>query len=187
MTPGVSFHLDGADKLATKTEVVKTAIDNILFLKQHFTDMQFISVENTEHAQNKYVIDPEVIIQVVRETKISFLFDISHANWSAQERGETLREYIDQLPMDDVYEVHINGWIKKNGRQMAHLKIQEELYDLVRDIIAYYPIRIITLEYGRPNDWIGAGIPTVNMESSNPAAKIEVAEQLQRLTELISD
>jgi uncharacterized protein len=185
LTPGISLHLDGASDTISRAELSKTTIDNVLFLKQHYSHLQFISLENCEHCSNPLVFDPSFITEIINKTNLFFLLDISHANWSADTRGETLREYISQLPLNKIYEIHINGWAKVDGQQMAHIKIQDELYRLIKELTANYPVRIVTLEYGRPFDRLGLGCPLVNMENVNPRAKVEVEEQLCRLAELI--
>jgi uncharacterized protein len=185
LTPGISLHLDGAGETISRAKLIKTTIDNALFLKQHYPHLQFISLENCEHCSNPFVFDPRFITEIINKTNLFFLLDISHANWSADTRGEILREYIDQLPLNKIYEIHINGWTKINGQQMAHIKIQNELYGLLKELATNYPVRIVTLEYGRPIDRLGSGCPLVNMENVNPRAKVEVEEQLYRLAELV--
>lgn len=59
------------------------------------------------------------------------------------------------------------------------------MYDLLKGFIDDYPVHIVTLEYGRPNDPLGIGCPTVNLKYINPKAKVEVEEQLIRLAELV--
>ena len=185
-TPGISLHLEGADGTVSKTKLIKTTLENVLFLKQHFPDMQFIALENCERNENAFIFDPAFITKIIKEADLFFLLDISHANWSAETRGETLLKYIDQLPMSRVYEIHINGWVKTNGRQTAHVRIQEDLYDLVKGLVSNFPVRILTLEYGRPSDPYGTGCPLVSLKNVNPVAKVEVEEQLNRLAEIIA-
>ena len=184
-SPGISIHLDGADKQMSRKNVVATAIDAISYLKEHFSNMTFISLENTEHSLNPHIFDPLVISEIIHETGLAFLLDVSHANWAAEERGDSLLDYIGQLPMDQLYEIHINGWIKHQGEQIAHLKIQDELYPLIESLIAHSPAQIITLEYGRSLAVPGADLPLVSSQKSNPRAKAELKEQLLRLSELI--
>ena len=116
---------------------------------------------------------------------MGFLLDISHANWAAQVRGEGLMDYIDQLPMDDLYEIHLNGWINHNGEQIAHLKIQDDLFPLIKRLISNFSVQIITLEYGRSLAVTGVDLPLVSSKTSNPRAKAELKEQLLRLSELL--
>lgn len=130
-------------------------------------------------------MDPEVIREVIQETKTSLLLDISHANRSAGQRGETLWEYISKLPMDHIQELHLNGWAIRNDQQMGHLKIQTELYGLIERLINDFPVQIVTLEYGREIDKLGIGCPLVDAHQPNPVAKEEIREQLLRLAEIV--
>jgi uncharacterized protein (UPF0276 family) len=150
-----------------------------------FAEMQFIAIENPENRPNPWLVDPEVIREVIQETKTSLLLDISHANRSAGERGETIREYISKLPMDNIQELHLNGWVIRNHQQMGHLKIQAELYELIDRLVHDFPVQIITLEYGREIDKLGIGCPLVNAHQPNPVAKEEIREQLLRLAEMV--
>ncbi|MEJ6951762.1 multinuclear nonheme iron-dependent oxidase [Natronospora cellulosivora (SeqCode)] len=114
-----------------------------------------------------------------------FLYDISHAYWSSVKRGESFENYVSKLPLDKVYEIHINGWEEKDGIIQGHTKIQDEGYDYLNDLLSTYPIEIVTLEYGRHYDKIDSGCPLVNIDKVNPDAKVEVEEQLLRLKEII--
>ncbi|HEX3047728.1 MAG TPA: DUF692 family protein [Bacillota bacterium] len=184
-TPGISFHFDGAAVDVGREELVKTAITNVLYLKEMFAEAQFVAIENPENRPNPWLVDPEVISEVIQATKTSLLLDISHANRSAGERGETLWEYISKLPMDHIQELHLNGWVIHNQQQMGHLKIQAELYEFIKKLINDFPVKVVTLEYGREIDKLGAGCPLVNVHQTNPKAKEEIREQLLRLAEMV--
>jgi uncharacterized protein len=183
--PGISFHFDGAVVDQNRREIIKTAVSNVIFLKETFPEAQFIAIENPENRPNPLLVDPEVIREVILETKTSLLLDIGHANRSAGERGETLWEYISKLPMDHIQELHLGGWVLHHQQQMGHLKIQAELYELIRKLINDFPVQIVTLEYGREIDKLGTGCPLVNAHQPNPAAKEEIREQLLRLVEMV--
>ncbi|WP_425448282.1 DUF692 family multinuclear iron-containing protein [Dethiothermospora halolimnae] len=184
-TPGISFHLNGADLNDSKDMVITSAIENILFIKKHFKDMEFITFENAMGNLNEHELNPEVISEIINKSDSKFLYDVSHAYWSSKKRGETFDDYVSKLPLDRVYEVHINGWQESDGDIQSHMKIQDELYPHLKDIVSRYPVEIVTLEYGRHYDRINCGCPVVNINKVNLEAKKEVREQLLRLKEII--
>jgi uncharacterized protein (UPF0276 family) len=67
------------------------------------------------------VLEPEMIRRVVYETGCGFLMDTAHAAVAARHFGMDEREYIAQLPVDKLRELHITG-IKQdeNGAWVDH-------------------------------------------------------------------
>ncbi|MTI67939.1 MAG: DUF692 family protein [Firmicutes bacterium] len=185
-TPGISFHLNGADMDESKEEVISNAVENILFIKENFMDMEFITFENAMGNYNQHELDAEVISEIVCQSESKFLYDVSHAYWSAVKREETFERYVSKLPLDRVYEVHINGWEEKDGDIQSHMKIQDRLYEHIENIVSTFPVKIVTLEYGRSYDRIGCGCPLVSIDKINSHAKEEVKEQIHRLSEIIN-
>lgn len=184
-TPGISFHLNGADLSDSKDEVIRNSVENIKFIKKHFHHMEFIAFENAMGNCNQYEIDPEVISEIINETDSDFLYDVSHAYWSSVKRGELFDDYVSKLPLDRVYEVHINGWEERNGDIQSHMKIQNELYHHLNHTVTNYPVKIVTLEYGRSYDRIDCGCPIVSIEKVNSCAKEEIEDQLLKLRQII--
>ncbi|MBS4537282.1 DUF692 family protein [Clostridium sp. D2Q-11] len=185
-TPGISFHLNGADLSASKNEVIRNSIENINFIKKYFSEMEFIAFENAMGKSNQYELDPMVISKIINKTDTDFLYDVSHAYWSSVKTGESFEEYVSKLPLNRVYEVHINGWEEKDGNIQSHMKIQDELYEHIENIISNFSVKIVTLEYGRSYDRIGSGCPIVSIDKINPHAKKEVEEQIHRLRQIIN-
>jgi len=69
-TPGLSFHpalskLPDDDPFRKK---FKTIIDNAIFIKEKYADMDFISLENCDNIQWGDLIKPEVITELLNET-----------------------------------------------------------------------------------------------------------------------
>jgi len=184
---GISLHFNGAGMDDTREEVIKNTCANIEYLKKHFNHMEFLSFENIMGNCNQHTLDPEVIAEVIRETKVDFLYDVSHAYWCSRKRNESFENYVSKLPLERVYEVHVNGWDEKNGDIQSHMIIQEELYTHIEEIVCNYPVKILTLEYGRHNDRIGVGCPVVYLDSINEKAKEEVKKQLLRLHNIITN
>ncbi|HID35316.1 MAG TPA: DUF692 family protein [Anaerolineae bacterium] len=51
----------------------------------------------------------EIARQVVEATGCGFLFDISHARIAAMRQGQDLHEYVAQLPLRAIREIHVTG------------------------------------------------------------------------------
>jgi uncharacterized protein (UPF0276 family) len=77
-------------------------------------------------------IVPEVTREVIQETKCNLLLDISHARIAARELDMDVKDYINQLPVDRIKEIHVTGiqvlddhWIHKlsqAGISLANLE-----------------------------------------------------------------
>ena len=81
-------------------------------------------------------------------------------------------------------EIHINGWITTQNDVMCHTKINHEGYQALEYVLEYCMPHIITVEYGRHNDRIGAGVPVMSLEQINKQAKDEIEEQIYRIREI---
>ena len=92
------------------------------------------------------------------------MIDISHAYCAAIARGENIRDYLQRLPLSRVYELHIKGWAVNEKGIMSHIKIHDECYELLKELIDLCKPEIITIEYGRSNDKIGTGIPLASIQ-----------------------
>ena len=69
-TPGLSFH-PALSKLPDDVpfrKTFKTIIDNAIFIKEKYADMDFISLENCDNIQWGDLIKPEVITELLNET-----------------------------------------------------------------------------------------------------------------------
>jgi uncharacterized protein (UPF0276 family) len=99
-----------------------------------------------------YVVDPAFISRVVESADCALLLDLAHARVSAYMLGQPAREYISQLPLDRLIEVHVSGPRRSpaNGRLLdAHEPLQEEDYALLAWVLERARPQAVTLEYGR--------------------------------------
>jgi uncharacterized protein (UPF0276 family) len=74
----------------------------------------------------------EAIQHITRASGCFLLLDLEQAVGGAETRGVPVREYVAQLPLDSVYEVHIG--------------MDEESLSLLQEVLALAPVRAITLE-----------------------------------------
>ena len=188
---GVSLHLCGGDTALPEEERRRIIVDNIRYLREALGPLEFLSLENVDgnpYSDKTYsdcCVAPRFIRETVEAADTEFLLDISHACGSALALGMDVREYIDSLPLDRLYEVHINGWISAERGMMAHTRIHEECYRLLEEVLSKARPRIVTLEYGRGDDRLGAGIPLLKPGLCNARAMEEIEEQVNRLQKLI--
>ncbi|MDF2885326.1 MAG: uncharacterized protein K0R54_5899 [Clostridiaceae bacterium] len=188
---GISLHLAGVDTSLSGEENKRIIIENISYLKENFCNVEFISLENADG--NPFMkehdfgicVDPDFISEIIHKSKLYFLLDISHAYCSAKNLGIDFETYLYRLPLDEIYEVHINGWVETENDIMSHTKINELGYKTLQDILKKYKPRIVTLEYGRDNDRIHCGIPLISPHSICENAKEEIMSQIDGLWEII--
>jgi len=187
-TPGISFHpsLVPIDNSIPINDTLNNIINNINFIKQHYSNLDFISVENLDSLRYGELINPKIISQIINEAGCDFLLDISHAFCSSLCKGEDFHDYLYKLPLDKVYEIHINGWILKDRAIMCHTKINETGYDILKELLGYCNPKIITIEYGRNNDKLGVGIPLLTPGKINIDVENEIIEQVNKIKQIIN-
>jgi len=98
-----------------------------------------------------YQADPLFISQVVEESSCRFLLDLAHARVSAAMRQQPIREYLTQLPLHRLVEIHVSGPRPiKGGRLVdAHQSLQEQDYSLLKWVLSRARPQAVTLEYWR--------------------------------------
>ena len=180
-SPGISLHPDECKN----RRQIKAATDKLRLLRERYRSLDFISVENMPNQKFGPLIQPEVITEMVERSGCDFLLDISHAYCAARCLGQEVWAYLSKLPLERVYEIHINGWVEKGGDIMCHTKINEAGYSILRELLNLCRPKIITIEYGRPNDRVGCGCPVMRPGEMNRRAMEEIIEQAARIREMI--
>ena len=187
-TPGLSFH-SALSKLPADTPFERTLdiiIKNARFVKEKYKDMQFISLENCDNIRWGDLLKPEIITLLLHESGCDFLLDISHAYCASRWLDVSFYDYLKRLPLDKTVEIHINGWVATQDSVMCHTKINNNGYQALDFILEHCRPDIITVEYGRHNDKIGAGVPVMSLEHINEQAKNEIEEQIYKIREICS-
>ncbi|MCB9450349.1 MAG: DUF692 family protein [Anaerolineaceae bacterium] len=148
--------------------------------------MERVILENATWDPSYYiprpVLEAERISQVVHDTGAGFLLDISHARCSAAYLGVDPQEYIANLPVDHLRELHVTGVIydTSQNRLNDHFPMTETDWFLTEWVLEKihsgdWPIPwVVALEYGG----VGAGF--------SERSKVEViAADLPRLYRLV--
>ena len=178
-----SFYDDWNNNEVSKNEVVER---NIIGAK-HWKDRIHVPfmLENTPYSKfysEKGIIecvsDPIVITKICYEADVYLLLDIAHAKVTAYHRGESIENYLCQLPLERVKEVHVVGTMmtEEHGIRDRHIEMQDEDYKILRWILKRINVDYITLEYGGPGghfEW--------------RSDKQALYRQLKKIKDIISD
>lgn len=94
-------------------------------------------------------IMPEQFNRLLAENNVSFLLDLTHAKITAKYRGWDIHDYIKQLPLSRVVEIHVNGsGLDKDGFPAdTHQAMEDEDYKLLEWVLNYTNPYLVTLEY----------------------------------------
>lgn len=150
----------GADTSAA--HVIELALRDTLHLT-HFFGAERVILENIPYPESPPYLNnkpetitlPEVIREVINQGGVGLLLDIGHARRSAIHFGMDTRDYIRQLPLDRLRELHITGvGANPQGGITDHLAMTDADWDLfgwvldqVRTGTASTP-GIVACEYG---------------------------------------
>lgn len=122
-----------------------------------------------------HVCEPEFISVVIRETGSDMLLDLAHARVSAHVLGYDVYDYLSQLPLDRVVELHLSGprklvevdadrqtQVRREAAEIAHIlpfsddhlidahePMREEDYRILEWTLARATPRAVSLEYYR--------------------------------------
>lgn len=91
---------------------------------------------------------PDFIGRVCEETGCGFLLDTGHARISAESLGIGIHDYLRDLPLDRVVQVHVSGPRRVEGLLVdTHQPLQDEDYGIFAFILGVTQPKVITLEY----------------------------------------
>jgi uncharacterized protein (UPF0276 family) len=97
--------------------------------------------------------DPEFICKILAETKCQFLLDIGHARVVAAVRNVPVRDYLAQLPLDKVVQIHVSGPRERDGVLFdAHEPLTPVDYELLAWVLERTQPQVLTLEYFKDKD-----------------------------------
>ncbi len=134
-----------------RNEVLATICRNVVQLA-HSISVPLI-LENLDYNPNgayEYICEPAFIAEVLKETDVGLLLDLAHARVSAARLGLTIADYLAQLPLARVKQLHVSGprWEGSVLRD-AHDTLLDEDYALLREVLERTTPAALTLEYAR--------------------------------------
>jgi uncharacterized protein (UPF0276 family) len=98
----------------------------------------------------EHICEPAFIAAVLNETRAGLLLDLAHARVSAARLGLPIEDYLGQLPLDRVRQLHISGPRLRDGVLFdAHEALLEEDYALLEWVLRRTRPLALTLEYNR--------------------------------------
>lgn len=160
-TPHVNIHLDpqpDSPMPLHADEALQQAIRDVSELVSRFGPHHVV-VENVPFWRNndrhvRLASEPWFIRRVLDETGAGLLLDLAHARIAAVSRGLDAREYVAQLPVERVGELHVTGIAERDGWLRDHLPMTAGDWDLfewavdnIREGLWAKP-RLVALEYG---------------------------------------
>ena len=97
----------------------------------------------------KHFKHPDLIREVIEKTDCDLLLDLPHARIAAEALGMETTEYLQQLPLDRVVEIHTSGPTHRQDGILIdqHAVMQDEDYRLLEWAMAHTPVQLVTLEY----------------------------------------
>jgi uncharacterized protein (UPF0276 family) len=96
---------------------------------------------------------PERITHVLEGAECGFLLDIGHVRVSAAVLGMDVHDYLSDLPLKRVVQVHVSGPRMRGGRLVdAHETLQEPDYALLDFVLERTQPQVVTLEYIRQRE-----------------------------------
>ncbi|MCX7884281.1 MAG: DUF692 family protein [Caloramator sp.] len=113
---------------------------------------------------------PERLNKLFEENDVSFLLDLTHAKITARYHNWNIYDYIRELPLNRVVEIHVNGsgYDKEGFPADTHQSMEKEDYELLEWVLHYTNPDIVTLEYN--------GIETENEETVINSLKKQLNE-----------
>lgn len=117
-------------------------------------------LENSDYNPSgayEYICEPDVIRSVLEATNTYLLLDLAHAQVSASRLGLTINDYLTELPLNRVRQLHVNGPRPVGGEPDStlsdvHETMRETDYALLGEILGHTRPWAVTLEYGRDAD-----------------------------------
>jgi uncharacterized protein len=100
--------------------------------------------------------EPQFIQEICRESECGFLIDIAHARCSAWHMQRDFMDYINELPLDCLREIHLGGVQLRSaeGLRDTHTALNEADYQILEYLLAKTHPDTITIEYGGLPDTI---------------------------------
>jgi len=115
-----------------------------------------VVLENTEplpFAGYDFEVRTERITYVLERAECGFVLDVAHARVSAAVLGVDVYDYLSDLPLNRVVQIHVSGPRMRDGRLVdVHEALQETDYALLDFVLERTQPQVVTLEYIRERE-----------------------------------
>ena len=148
---GEDDHNYAISEVYTEADTLKTFSESLRILSEWSESLDIpVAVENLDYHEGgayEYICKPEFIKNLLNKNpKINLLLDIAHAEISAHNLGEELKEYFGKLPLEKVIEIHLNSPDKRFYDM--HLPARKKELKIIRSFKEDMPnLKVINLEY----------------------------------------
>ncbi|MDP2872971.1 MAG: DUF692 family protein [Bacillota bacterium] len=183
-SPYLSVHLEysaGAGEPFDERAFLTALTQDIEYLRElsglpvHLENIHFYRPRPGQAFQPPRLCAPDFIREALDRTRSRLLLDLAHAMIAAWQLGEPAADYLGQLPLELVTEVHIAGPEMVNGElRDRHKEVSDEGFTLLEEVIHRGPVETVTLEYG--------GVGPLFAERNDPEALLR---QLQRIKSIL--
>ena len=133
-----------------------------------------------------FVMEPSFMADVLEESGSYLLLDTAHARCAAYRLSMDPWEYINQLPLYKVREIHTSGpkFVGDKGLLDLHAEMVTEDYDLLQRVLENTPnVEIVTLEYGGLEDLsLSVGSQKIHVKRSDQES---LQKQLKNITSIV--
>jgi uncharacterized protein (UPF0276 family) len=98
----------------------------------------------------EFICEATFITEVLERANTDMLLDIAHARVSASRFGIDIKDYLAELPMERVKQLHISGpRLDGDTLRDAHEPLQAEDYELLEYVLSVTKPWAVTLEYSK--------------------------------------
>lgn len=143
----------------TEENIYERMCENIQMFKNNIT-VPLLLENIPDTPEDRIVYDhypyfkPEQIRRVIIENDVSLLLDITHAKITAQYHGLDVYDYIGQLPLERIVEIHVNGsgYDKDGFPADTHESMKYEDFKLLEWVLNRSNPDVVSLEYAGINN-----------------------------------
>lgn len=139
-TPHVNTHLVTPQQFnptsdSETRDIYKTWLDEIHLMIDHL-GAQAVALEHHPYTianpNIRPAADTTVFSRVVKDTGCMFILDLAHARITADTLGVSVKDYILDLPLDRLVEMHITGIKPYSGILTDHFELGDEDWSVLR-------------------------------------------------------
>jgi len=139
-TPYINLHLEAKRNdfpgyaLDTKEpsqirKIYRKMVSEVMLAVDRFGSQRVI-IENVPYRPMGNIFraatEPELIYRMIDETGCGLLLDLSHASITASSYGISTAQYVEQLPVESIKEMHFTGVMNLGGWLQDHLPAEEK-------------------------------------------------------------
>jgi uncharacterized protein len=157
--------VDEIPTVAHRDEIFERMLADVELVIRQF-GREHVIVENAPYHpnENKHLrggIEPDLISQVVETANCGFLFDVAHARISAHYIGMAIDDYLTQLPLSRLQELHFTGIHNWDGYLMNHLSLTSADWPWLDRVTtnvqtgSWGAARMMAFEYGGIGGFVG--------------------------------